>query len=137
MKYKQLGNTSVRVSEIGFGAWEYRGGVTPLREAIALGATFIDTAESYGTEEVVGTALKDIRQQVILATKVSPRNFRRADLISAVEGSLKRLQTDYIDLYQLHWRNYGVPLEETLFSYGATGGRREGSFRGRKQICHR
>jgi diketogulonate reductase-like aldo/keto reductase len=114
MKYKQLGDTSVRVSEIGFGTWEYHGGIKPLRKAIALGATFIDTAESYGTEEVVGAAIRGVRQEVILATKVSPKNFHRAGLIAAVERSLKRLQTDYIDLYQLHWRNYRVPLEETL-----------------------
>jgi diketogulonate reductase-like aldo/keto reductase len=51
---------------------------------------------------------------VILATKVSPRNFRRRDLIAAAEKSLKRLHTDYIDLYQLHWSNYTVRIEETM-----------------------
>jgi diketogulonate reductase-like aldo/keto reductase len=114
MRYRQLGDTTTRVPEIGFGTWEYHGGVKPLRKAIFLGATLIDTAESYGTEEVVGAAIKGVRQQVVLATKVSPKNFRPADVIAAAERSLKRLQTDYIDLYQLHWPNYTVPLEETL-----------------------
>lgn len=114
VRYKQLGNTTIRVPEIGFGTWDYRGGVEPLRKAIALGATLIDTAESYGTEEIVGAAIKGMRQRVILATKVSPKNFRRANLMAAAERSLKRLQTDYIDLYQLHWPNYTVALEETL-----------------------
>jgi diketogulonate reductase-like aldo/keto reductase len=114
MKFKILGNTLLNVPEIGFGTWNYQGGVEPLRKAIALGATLIDTAESYGTEEIVGAAIKGIREQVFLATKVSPKNFRRADLIAAAERSLKRLQTDYIDLYQLHWPNYTIPIEETM-----------------------
>jgi diketogulonate reductase-like aldo/keto reductase len=62
----------------------------------------------------VGEALKGVRSQVFLATKASPRNFRRADLLAAVDRSLKRLQTDYIDLYQLHWPNYTIPVEETM-----------------------
>lgn len=114
MRYKQLGNTAIRVPEIGFGTWGYRGSVEPLRKAIALGATLIDTAESYETEEVVGVAIKGIRHEVVLATKISPKNFRSADVVAAAERSLKRLQTDYIDLYQLHWPNYTVPIEETL-----------------------
>jgi len=111
---KELGNTGVMLSEIAQGTWQYRGGVEPLRVGIALGANFIDTAESYGTEEVVGQAIKGIRDKVFLASKVSPRHFRRADVIQAAEGSLKRLNTDHIDLYQLHWPNYSVPIGETM-----------------------
>ena len=85
-----------------------------MREAIALGANFIDTAESYGTEEVVGEAIKGVRNKVFLATKVSPRHFRRPEVIRSAEQSLKRLGTDYIDLYQLHWPNYHVPIGETM-----------------------
>jgi diketogulonate reductase-like aldo/keto reductase len=114
LNLKELGSTGVRLPELALGTWEYGGGVEPLQAGIELGATFIDTAESYGTEEVVGQAIKGVRHKVFLATKVSPRHFRRADVIKAAEGSLKRLNTDYIDLYQLHWPNYSVPITETM-----------------------
>ena len=114
MTSKELSNTGIQLPEIGFGTWCYRGGVAPLREAIALGARFIDTAESYGSEEVVGQAIRGVRDKVFLATKVSPRHFRRKDVIRSAERSLQRLNTDYIDLYQLHWPNYHVPISETM-----------------------
>jgi diketogulonate reductase-like aldo/keto reductase len=114
MRQKSLGTAAAAIPEIGFGTWRYEGGVEPLRKAISLGAALIDTAESYGTEELIGAAIKDIRRQVFLATKVSPKNFRRRDLLAAADRSLKRLKTDYIDLYQLHWPNYTVPIEETM-----------------------
>ena len=79
-----------------------------------MGLTFVDTAESYGTENIVGQAIQGIRSRVFIATKVLPRHFRRPDLIQAVEHSLKQLNTDYIDLYQLHWPNYMVPIAETM-----------------------
>ncbi len=69
---------------------------------------FVDTAESYGTEEVVGEAIMGVRDKVFLAT--SARHFRRLEVIRSAEQSLKRLGTDYIDLYQLHWPNYHVPI---------------------------
>ncbi len=111
---KILGNTNVRLPEVGLGTWNYTGGVEPLRRGIALGAGLIDTAESYGTEEIVGEAIKGVRQSVFLATKVLPRHFRHQDLLLAADRSLQRLRTDYIDLYQLHWPNYIVPIEETM-----------------------
>ncbi len=111
---KILGNTNVRLPEVGLGTWNYTGGVEPLRRGIALGACLIDTAESYGTEEIVGEAIKGVRQSVFLATKVLPRHFRHQDLLLAADRSLQRLRTDYIDLYQLHWPNYIVPIEETM-----------------------
>lgn len=111
---KQLGSTGVEIPVIGFGTWNYSGGVLPLVTAIEQGATFIDTAETYGSEEVVGKSLKGRRAEVFLATKIRPANFRKRDVIRAVEGSLRRLETDYIDLYQLHWPNYTVPIEETM-----------------------
>jgi diketogulonate reductase-like aldo/keto reductase len=114
MEYKQLGSSAERIPEIGLGTWKYSGGVEPLRAAIACGAHFIDTAESYGTEEVVGEAVHGQRAQVFLATKVRPRNFSYCDLIAAADRSLRRLRTDYIDLYQLHWPNYTVPIHETM-----------------------
>ncbi len=109
-----LGNTNVRLPEVGLGTWNYTGGVEPLKRGIALGACLIDTAESYGTEEIVGEAVKGVRQCVFLATKVSPRHFRHRELLLAADRSLQRLRTDYIDLYQLHWPNYLVPIEETM-----------------------
>lgn len=114
MNLKQLGITGVQVSELALGTWNYSGGVEPLREAIELGATFIDTAESYGTEPIVGEAIRGIRDKVFVASKVLPRHFRYNDVIRAAECSLQQLNTDYIDLYQLHWPNYAVPIAETM-----------------------
>jgi diketogulonate reductase-like aldo/keto reductase len=114
MKSKSLANTGVQVPELALGTWQYRGGVEPLRAGIELGASFIDTAESYGTEAVVGQAIRGIRSRVFLASKVSPRHFRRQDVINAAECSLRQLNTDYLDLYQLHWPNYTVPIGETM-----------------------
>jgi len=111
---RDLARTGIKLPAIGLGTWQYKGGIEPLRTGIALGARFIDTAESYGTEEVVGQTIQGIRKDIFLATKVSPRHFRRADVIAAADASLKRLKTDYVDLYQLHWPNYTVPIEETM-----------------------
>lgn len=114
MNFKKLGNTSVRLSEIGLGTWHYTGGVEPIRKALALGACLIDTAESYGTEEIIGEAISDLRDLAFLATKVSPIHFKRRDLLRAADQSLQRLRTDHIDLYQLHRPNYTVAIEETM-----------------------
>ena len=114
MDTKSLGGSEQRLPEIGFGTWNYTGGTEPIRAAIRDGAYLIDTAESYGTEDIVGEAIQGRRAEVFLATKVSPRHFRRAELIAAAERSLRRLRTDYIDLYQLHWPNYTVPIGESM-----------------------
>jgi diketogulonate reductase-like aldo/keto reductase len=114
MNYKFLGDTTVRLPEIGLGTFNYKGGVEPLRTGIALGASLIDTAESYGTEEIVGEAIQGNRDRVFLASKVSPAHFRHPALLLAAERSLQRLRTDYIDLYQLHRPNYTVPIQETM-----------------------
>jgi len=111
---KQLGNTGEQVPELALGTWRYHGDVEPLRAGIELGACFIDTAESYGTEPIVGKAIRGIRDRVFLASKVSPRHFRPKDVISAAERSLKQLNTHYLDLYQLHRPNYTVPIAETM-----------------------
>jgi diketogulonate reductase-like aldo/keto reductase len=114
VRLKPLGNTGVQLPELALGTWQYRGGVEGLRSGIELGAFFIDTAELYGTEPVVGQAIRGIRDRIFLASKVSPRHFRRHDVIKAAECSLKQLNTDYLDLYQLHWPNYTVPIGETM-----------------------
>jgi diketogulonate reductase-like aldo/keto reductase len=113
MNYRVF-NSRVELPEVGQGTWKYSGGPAPLRHGLDLGSTLIDTAESYGTEEVVGEAIRGLRHKVFLATKISPSHFRKRDVKSAAEASLRRLKTDYIDLYQLHWPNLIVPLEETM-----------------------
>jgi diketogulonate reductase-like aldo/keto reductase len=98
MDHKELGATGVRLTEIALGTWKYRGGIEPLRKGIELGAFFIDTAESHGNETVVGEAVKGIRDRVFIATKVSPGNLRRSDVLKAAALSLLRLKMDYVDL---------------------------------------
>jgi diketogulonate reductase-like aldo/keto reductase len=78
------------------------------------GALFIDTAEEYGTEPVVAQAMSGIRDRVFLATKVSHTHFRRGDVLAAADRSLKALQTDRIDLYQLHAPDARTPIGETM-----------------------
>lgn len=114
MKVKRLADTNIEVPELALGMWQYRGGVEPLLAGIQLGARFIDTAEEYGTEPIVAQALRGIRQKLFLASKVSPRHFRFNDVIRAAECSLQQLETDHLDLYQLHWPNYTVPIGETM-----------------------
>jgi diketogulonate reductase-like aldo/keto reductase len=114
MEHKNLGETHIKLPEVGLGTWEYEGGVQPLRKGVDLGAYLIDTAEIYGTEELVGSAIRNIRKQIFLATKVSPNHFRHSDLLQAADASLHRLGTDHIDLYQLHFPNYAVPIQETM-----------------------
>lgn len=87
-----------------------------LRTGIELGLTVVDTAEMYGdgaTESFVGEALAGVRDQAILVSKAYPQNAGRARLERACEASLKRLRTDRLDLYLLHWRG-SVPLAETI-----------------------
>lgn len=142
MRYRTLGRTGLQVSEIGFGAWAIGGpaalggnpigwgmvdDATSLRTLEACldhGINFIDTADVYGhghSEELIGRAFKGQRDRVIIASKVGNRDtpargwfkdFSRAWVLEAVEASLRRLSTDYIDLYQLH-----SPFEE--FKYTA------------------
>lgn len=90
--------------------------VAALQAGLDCGLRLIDTAEMYaegGAEEVVGEALRGRREQALLVSKVYPWNAGEVDAIDACERSLRRLQTDYLDLYLLHWRG-NIPLEETL-----------------------
>jgi diketogulonate reductase-like aldo/keto reductase len=111
---KELGKTGVMVPEIGQGTWRYRGGVEPLQKGIELGATLIDTAEMYRTEDVVGQALKDQRERVFLASKVLPSHLHYDDVLKAADASLRLLKVDHMDLYQVHWPNSSVPIKETM-----------------------
>jgi len=109
------------VPALGQGTWRMgeqaarsRDEVAALRLGIELGMTLIDTAEMYGeggSEQVVGRAIAALREKVFLVSKVYPHNATRAGTIAACERSLKRLNTDRLDLYLLHWRG-GVPLSE-------------------------
>ncbi|MDA8991444.1 aldo/keto reductase [Opitutales bacterium] len=81
------------------------------------GLTFIDTAEIYGaghSEELIGKAIAGRREEIIVASKFSPENSRKDDVINAAHNSLRRLNTEYIDLYQTHWPNPSVAFEETM-----------------------
>lgn len=114
MDTKELGATGVLLPEAGIGTWNYHAGPEPLRRGLEAGATFLDTAESYGTEEAVGEALRGFGGRVFVATKVSPENFRAADLRRSVDASLSRLGIEQIDLLQLHEPNPEIPIGETM-----------------------
>jgi len=95
--------------------------VAALRRGLDLGMTLIDTAEMYGngsTEELVGAALGQRRDEVFLVSKVLPHNASPRGTVAACEASLRRLRTDRIDLYLLHWRG-AIPLEQTLKGFEA------------------
>ncbi|MYH40175.1 MAG: aldo/keto reductase [Candidatus Dadabacteria bacterium] len=114
MNLKRLGKTEVFVPEIGLGTWNYEGGVEPLRAGIELGASLIDTAEGYYTEDIVGEAVLPFRDEVIIATKVSGRNLAHDSVLRSCEASLEKLRTDCIDLYQIHWPNPAYPIDATM-----------------------
>jgi diketogulonate reductase-like aldo/keto reductase len=93
--------------------------IEALQRGLDLGMRIIDTAEMYGegaSEELIGKAIAGRRSDVFLTTKVYPHNATRAGTIAACERSLRRLATDHVDLYLLHWRG-GVPLAETLDAF--------------------
>ena len=114
MELKELGKSGVMVPEIGLGVWKYSGGVEPLRRGIELGAFLIDTAELYRTEDVVGKAVAGIRDRVFIATKVLDSHLRYDEVMRAAEASLRELNVDYVDLYQIHFPNPGIPIKETM-----------------------
>lgn len=87
--------------------------VRALRRGVELGMEVIDTAEMYGTEDLVGEAVRGCREKAFLASKVLPENADYAGTKRACEGSLRRLGTDYIDLYLLHWKG-SFPISETV-----------------------
>ena len=141
MQYTQLGRTGLKVSRLCLGCMTYGEpgrGTHPwtlgeeesrplLKKALDLGINFLDTANGYSdgtSEEIVGRALKDYvpRDEVVLATKVflpmskSPTSggLSRKAIFCEIDNSLRRLGTDYVDLYQIHRWDYKTPIEETL-----------------------
>jgi len=141
MEYARLGTTGMKVSRIclgcmGFGDaehWTHKWVLNEensrpvIRKALELGVNFFDTANVYSTgvsEEILGRALKDFarRDEVVIATKVRGRmrpgpngeGLSRKAILSEIDNSLKRLETDYVDLYQIHRWDYETPIEETM-----------------------
>ena len=128
MQLRQLGNSSLRVSPIGVGFWGIVGGaywgaqdesdtINTVKAALDAGINFFDTAEGYGngySEEMLGRALKGRRDEAIIASKVSQKNLAPADIRAACERSLKRLDTDCIDLYQVHWPRRDLAFGDTM-----------------------
>jgi len=138
MKTRKLGDTNLELTEVGFGAWAIGGGdwsfgwghqddneaIAAMRRALELGVNWIDTAAIYGlghSEELVAKAVKSIRDDVIIATKCSQvwdskgninGSLKRESVKTECEDSLRRLNTDYIDLYQIHWPSDDAHIEE-------------------------
>jgi aryl-alcohol dehydrogenase-like predicted oxidoreductase len=123
-----IGKSKLKLSVLGLGTWPFaadgfwgdqdeKDSLATIRAALDLGINLIDSAEGYGagrSEEIVGRALMGLREKAVIATKVSAANLGKADLTAACERSLLRLKTDYIDLYQLHWPNPTIPINETM-----------------------
>src|SRR5713101_2213309 len=137
MQYTQLGPTGVQVSRICLGTMSFGNSevwmveidkAKPIvKRALDLGINFFDTANIYSqgrSEEIVGELLKDHRDDIVLATKVrlktgeepNHQGLSRHHILSQVRKSLKRLQTDRIDLYQIHRLDFETPMEETLLT---------------------
>lgn len=110
MRCKKIGDTEVPAIGQGTGGI-YNPAI--IRAGINAGLTLIDTAESYGNEEIVGEAIKGQRDKVFISTKFLPEHNSYNDIILACECSLKRLGTDCIDLYSVYYRNPNIPEEET------------------------
>ena len=131
MEMRKLGSQGPEISVIGYGAWEAGGDfwgpnesedmvIAAMQAAVESGMNWIDTAEVYGkgeSEKLVGRALSDIRDRALVFTKLAPRpegtGFRPDQVRKGIEASLERLGTDHVDLYQLHWPDRSVSLEET------------------------
>lgn len=131
MRFKKLGRTGLKVSEICLGTMTYGDQVGEaeaikiIKKGLDAGVNFFDTADAYvegRSEEIVGKALKGVRESVVLATKVANRmgpdpndiGLSRKHIMKGIEDSLRRLETDYIDLYYAHLPDYDTPIEETL-----------------------
>ena len=130
MNYKNFGNTGRMVSEIGMGTFYdsgwiffsmlgmklgYKRKVAAVKAGLNEGINLIDTAEIYGSEQIVAEAIRgQDREDLFIASKVWPSHLKRNKLIKCAEASLKRLQTSYIDLYQIHFPNPRVDIKETM-----------------------
>jgi diketogulonate reductase-like aldo/keto reductase len=126
MQTRRFERLDVEIPVIGLGTWNLErddraGAIAALRRGIELGLVHIDTAEMYGTgrvEEIVGEAIAGQRDRLFLVSKVLPQNAAAAATRRACEDSLRRLGTDHLDLYLLHWRG-DTPLAETIGAFEA------------------
>ena len=122
MKFRTFGNSGASVSVIGQGTWyldrgDRKAAIASLRRGIERGMTHIDTAEMYGDAElVIADAMEGQRDELYLVSKVLPSNASRRGTITACERSLKRLKTDRLDCYLLHWRG-SYPLSDTVAAF--------------------
>jgi diketogulonate reductase-like aldo/keto reductase len=124
MKYRKFGPLSTKVSVIGQGTWNMESlssqeFSTLIHQGLDVGMTHIDTAEMYGdgrVEILLGKTIPEGRSEIFLVSKVLPSNASRKKTIQACERSLRRLQTDYLDSYLLHWPG-PHPLEETFAAF--------------------
>ena len=124
MDLRRFGPLDIRVPVVGLGTWQMesndrQAAIVAIRRAIDRGLTHIDTAEIYGrglVEEVVGEAIAGYRGDVFLASKIHPDHATYAGTLLACEKSLRRLRTDRLDLFMLHWRGT-QPLEETIRAF--------------------
>ena len=124
MELRQLGKKGPMVPTICFGAWPIGGGmgrvdtkqaISTIHAAINEGITFLDTAQQYNSSEsILGEALKGYRERVFIATKVSGEDHSESHIRSAVDNSLRALNTDYLDLYQLHSPQPKWPIDQTM-----------------------
>ncbi|HEX5993250.1 MAG TPA: aldo/keto reductase [Thermomicrobiales bacterium] len=127
METRALGRSGVTVSVLGLGTWpmggEWWGGtddaesIRTIHRALDLGVTLFDTAEAYAAghaEEVLGWGLAGRREQAVIADKVAPNHFAPDQIEEAFEASCRRLQTDYIDVYFLHWPNIDLPISQAM-----------------------
>ena len=128
MILKKLGNTQVNIPAIGqgtTGSGSYlnfnpdlvKRRIEVLTYGIDIGMSWLDTADLYGgglAEEIVGKIIKGRRDKVFVASKFNPKENTYNSVISSVESSLKRMGTDYLDLYQLHWPNPVLPISEIM-----------------------
>jgi len=113
---REFGATGVQVPVIGQGTWQLRrDGLEALRTGIELGMTHLDTAEMYtGSEEIIAEAIRGIRNRIFLVSKVLPSNASYKGTLRACDASLKRLRTESLDVYLLHWWSGSHPIEETM-----------------------
>jgi len=125
MERTTLGRTSIEITRLCIGCWQAAGWmssdddrfVATVRHALDAGLTFLDTAAGYGdghSEELVARAIAGRRDGVVLATKFAHTDSRPAAVRQSLEASLRRLRTDYVDLFQQHWPPPDIPLAETL-----------------------
>jgi diketogulonate reductase-like aldo/keto reductase len=127
VKSREFGSSGPQVPVIGQGTWyidrgDRKAAVAALRRGVDLGMTHIDTAEMYGDAElVVADAIAGRREDIFLISKVLPSNASRRGTITACERSLKRLKTDRLDCYLLHWRG-SYPLSETVAAFEELAG---------------